>query len=201
MDAVIELVPVLLFVAAFMMYDIFVATAVLMVAMSAQMAVCYFRQGRELKKMQLATWLLVLIFGGLTLVLRDQRFIQWKPTVLHLAVAVVLWGGLLFRHNFLHMLLGNALQMAEAAWRRLTWMWIAYMVLYAALNAYMVLAFSLKSWAYFKLWGYGVFAVFLVVQSVFVYRNATFPTDDESMAEIAGAEGGVKAAAEKSNDG
>lgn len=178
MDIVIELVPVLLFVLALKMYGIFVATAVLMAAMSLQMAVCYFRQGRKLKKMQLATWVLVLVFGALTLLLRNKGFIQWKPTVLHLAVAVVLWAGLLLRQNFLHMLLGNALEMAEAAWRRLTWMWIAYMVLYAALNAYMVLAFSLESWGYFKLWGYGVFGAFLLIQGVFVYRNATFTADD-----------------------
>lgn len=186
MDIVIELVPVLLFVLAFMAYDIFIATAVLMVAMSVQMVVCYFRQGRVLKKMQLATWVLVLVFGGLTLLLRDQRFIQWKPTVLHVAVAGVLWGGLLLRRNFLQILLGNALQMVDAAWRKLTWMWIAYMLLYAALNAFMVLAFSLQSWAYFKLWGYGVFAAFLLIQGVFVYRNAIFTDEDEGVeAELA----------------
>lgn len=183
MDVLIELVPVLLFVAAFKMYDIFIATAVLMVAISVQMVVSYFLQGKKLKKMQVVTWVLVIVFGAMTVLLRDQRFIQWKPTIMHMALALVLAGGLFFNRNFLQMLLGNALEMAAPAWRTLTWMWAAYMALYAVLNSYIVLLYSLESWMYFKIWGYGVLVAFLVVQGVFVYKHATLPEENNTNTE------------------
>lgn len=183
MDVLIELVPVLLFVLAFKVYDIFVATAVLMVALTVQMAIAYFRQGRKLKNMQLATLVLVLVFGALTLLLRDQAFIQWKPTVLHAAVAVVLVVGLALKKNFLQMLLGQALEMPAAAWRGLTWMWAAYMALYAVLNAYIVMQYSLDDWVNFKVWGYGLFFAFIVVQGIYIYKHADLreeALDDQS---------------------
>ena len=81
MKILIDFLPILLFFGSFKLYDIYVGTAVLMAATVVQMAVIY-GMDRKLQAMHKITLALVLLFGTLTLVLHDDRFIKWKPTVL-----------------------------------------------------------------------------------------------------------------------
>ena len=71
------------------MADIYTATGVLMASTVLQTAVLYAME-KKVATVQKATLALILIFGGLTLSLHDERFIQWKPTVLYSALALVL---------------------------------------------------------------------------------------------------------------
>ena len=91
---------------------------------------------RQLNTMQKATLALILIFGALTLILRDDSFIKWKPTVLYTAMAialgVALWG---MRKNVLQMLLGSQMLLPQPVWHRLTIAWIGYCLFMAAINA------------------------------------------------------------------
>ncbi|MES1265865.1 MAG: inner membrane-spanning protein YciB, partial [Variovorax sp.] len=123
MKLLIDFLPILLFFGAFKLYGIYVGTAVLMGATAVQMAIAYFTEGR-LQTMQKATLALILIFGTLTLVLQDDRFIKWKPTVLYaamgIALAVAYWG---MKKNFLKMLLGTQMELPERIWSRLNVAW------------------------------------------------------------------------------
>jgi len=119
MKILIDFFPILLFFGAFKLYDIYIGTAVLMAATVVQMALIY-RLDHKLSAMHKATLALVLIFGTLTLVLHDERFIKWKPTVLYAAMAVALavavW---VYKKNFLKMLLGSQLTLPDPVWMRL----------------------------------------------------------------------------------
>jgi len=168
MKLLLDFFPILLFFGAFKLYDIYVATGVLMAATAVQMAIAWFTEGR-LQPMQKATLVLILLFGSLTLVLQDDRFIKWKPTVLYgamaLALAVALWG---FRKNFLKMLLGGQLVLPEPIWGRLNVAWVAYCLFMAAINAYVALYYSTEAWVDFKLWGYVFPIAFLVAQGLYI---------------------------------
>ena len=113
MKLLLDFFPILLFFGAFKLADIYVATGVLMAATVLQMAVIWLSQ-RRLEPMQKATLVLILLFGALTLLLHDERFIKWKPTVLYgamaIALAVALWG---FRKNFLQDAAGRAARAAR----------------------------------------------------------------------------------------
>ena len=126
MKLVLDFFPILLFFGAFKFYDIYVATGVLMAATVLQMAIVWTME-RRLQPMQKATLVLILLFGALTLLLHDDRFIKWKPTVLYgamaVALAIALW---MFKKNFLKMLLGGQLELPAAIWGRLNVAWIAY---------------------------------------------------------------------------
>src|SRR5674476_65808 len=87
MKILIDFFPILLFFGAYKVYDIYVATGVLMATTLIQMGLIY-TMDRKLQAMHKITLLLVLIFGTLTLALHDDRFIKWKPTVLYAAMAV-----------------------------------------------------------------------------------------------------------------
>lgn len=168
MRLLLDFLPILLFFGAFKLYGIYTATAVLMAATVVQMLIIYATE-KKLQTMQKATLVLILLFGTLTLVLQDERFIKWKPTVLYgamaLAMAVALWG---LRKNILQMLLGSQLALPGRVWTHLNIAWIGYCAFMAALNAYVALYFSTEAWVDFKLWGYVFPVAFLVVQGLYI---------------------------------
>jgi intracellular septation protein len=168
MKTLLDFLPFALFFGAFKLYDIYVGTAVLMAATAIQMSLVYCMDGR-LQAMQKITLVLVLVFGTLTLVLHDERFIKWKPTVLYLAMAlalaVSLWG---LRKNVLKMMLGAQLELPESVWHRLSMAWIAYTLFMAAINAYVVVYYSTADWVSFKVWGYVFPLTFLIAQGFYI---------------------------------
>jgi len=171
MRLLIDFFPILLFFGAYKLADIYVATAVLMAATVLQTVVIY-AWDRRLQTMQKVTLALILLFGALTLLLHDDRFIKWKPTILYgamaVALAVALWG---LRKNTLQLLLGTQLKLPERVWRHLTVAWIIYCAFMAALNGYVAAFYSTETWVNFKLWGYVFPLAFLIGQGIYVARH------------------------------
>jgi len=170
MKILIDFFPILLFFGAFKLYDIYVGTGVLMAATVVQMALIYGID-HKLSAMHKVTLALVLIFGTLTLVLHDERFIKWKPTVLYaamaLALAVAVW---VYKKNFLKMMLGSQLTLPEAVWLRLNMIWVGYCVFMAAINGYVAAFYSTEAWVNFKIWGYAFPLIFIVGQGFYISR-------------------------------
>ena len=112
MKLILDFFPILLFFGAFKFYDIYTATGVLMAATVLQMGIIWLRE-RRLQPMQKATLVLILLFGTLTLVLHDDRFIKWKPTVLvrRHGDRAGRWRCGASSKNFLKMLLGEQLEL------------------------------------------------------------------------------------------
>ncbi|MBI2749860.1 MAG: septation protein A [Burkholderiales bacterium] len=168
MKILIDFFPILLFFGAYKLYDIYVGTAVLMAATVLQMSLIYGID-RKLQALHKVTLVLILLFGTLTLVLHDDRFIKWKPTVLYaamaLALGVAVW---VLRKNFLKMLLGSQLVLPDAVWHRLNVAWVAYSAFMAAINAYVVVNYSTEAWVSFKLWGYAFPLAFIIGQGIYI---------------------------------
>jgi intracellular septation protein len=170
MRLLIDFFPIALFVAAFKLYDIYTATAVLMAATVMQTGIIYAID-RKLQTIHKVTLVLVIVFGALTLLLHDDRFIKWKPTVLYASMAIVLWAALwIWKKNFLQVLLGSQLTLPAPVWNRLTVIWIAYFLFMAAINAYVATYFSTEAWVNFKLWGYAFPIIFIVGQGLYISR-------------------------------
>jgi intracellular septation protein len=168
MKTLIDFLPFVFFFGAFKLFDIYVGTAVLMAATALQMLIVLRLDGK-LQAMQKITLALVLAFGGLTLVLHDERFIKWKPTVLYMAMAlslaVAVWG---MRKNILKLMLGAQLELPDTVWHRLNIAWIFYTLFMAAINAYVVLYYSTEDWVSFKVWGYIFPLTFLIAQGFYI---------------------------------
>jgi intracellular septation protein len=171
MKLLIDFFPILLFVGAYKLYDIYVGTGVLMAATVVQMGLIYTID-RRLQMVQKITLVLVLVFGALTLALHDDRFIKWKPTVLYAAMAiglaVALW---VLKKNFLKLLLGSQLTLPDAVWQRLNLIWVAYCVFMASINGYVAAYYSTEDWVNFKLWGYAFPLAFIVGQGFYIARH------------------------------
>lgn len=179
MKTLFDLFPVLLFFGAYKLFDIYVATGVMMAATVLQSAYTYVRE-RSLPLMQKVTLIMVLAFGAVTLGLHDERFIKWKPTALYTCLAVGL-GIAVFalRKNFLRALLGSQLELPDAIWNRLNVAWIAYCAFMAAINAYVVLNYSTEEWVNFKLWGYVFPLVFIVGQGLYIAPHMKLAEDPD----------------------
>lgn len=177
MKILLDFFPIALFFAAFKYQDIYLATAVLMVATVVQSAVLYALE-RRLQTLQKVTLVLILVFGSLTLALHDDRFIKWKPTVLYTAMALVLglsqWR---WERNFLRSMLGSQIALPDTVWVRLTYAWVAYFVFMAASNALVALLFSTETWVNFKLWGYALPLAMGVGTAVYIARHLQ-PTEN-----------------------
>ena len=168
MRFLIDFAPILFFVGAYKLYDIYVATGVLMAATVVQMAVIYAID-RKLTTMHRITLLLILVFGSLTLVLQNELFIKWKPTVLYVAMAIglsiALWTA---KKNFLKLMLGSQLDLPDPVWMRLNVVWIAYCLFMAVVNGYVAAYFSTEAWVNFKLWGYAFPLAFIIGQGLYI---------------------------------
>lgn len=175
MKLIVDFLPLLVFFAAYKLQGIYVATAVLMAATVLQSAYIYATE-RRLQAIHQITLVLVLVFGTLTLVLHDESFIKWKPTVLYaamsLALAVGMWG---MKKNFLKVLLGSQLPLPDPVWHKLNIAWVGYTAFMSGINAYVASFYSTDDWVNFKLWGYAFPLVFLVVQGIYIARH--LPSD------------------------
>jgi intracellular septation protein len=173
MEFFIDLLPALPFLlVAFNVVDIFTATALAMGAACIQLVLSRLYYG-HMKKMHLATFAAIIIFGAITLLLHDPFFVKMKPTALNWGFALVFLGApLMFKTNLLKMMLGEKIAMPDRAWSQLNLIWVGYFALIGALNLYVALNFSDVTWSKFRVFGmYGALLAFIVVQGVFIYRH------------------------------
>jgi intracellular septation protein len=112
---------------------LFTATAVLMPASIAALLVSYVMT-RRVPVMPLVTAILVVVFGALTLTLKDPSFIKMKPTILYAAFGIVLFGGLVFKKPLLPIVFDNALALTARGWYLLTLRWASFFFVLAVLN-------------------------------------------------------------------
>src|SRR3982751_2986518 len=165
-----DLFPVAFFFVAIQVWDIFVATAVAIAASIVQVGWLLVRK-KKVEPMLWASLVIILVFGGLTLYLRDKTFILWKPTVLYWLFGTVLAGGALFGRNLIRSLLSDQMRLPEQIWARLNWSWVAFFAFMGVANLYVAFNYSEKIWATFKLFGgMGLMLVFVVVQSLLLAK-------------------------------
>jgi len=147
-----DLGPLALFFFANSRYGIFVATGTFMVAVLAALAVSYVLT-RHLPIMPVVTAIIVLVFGGLTLILHNDLFIKIKPTIIYVLFGAVLIGGLLFGKSFLGVVFDSLFHLTEEGWRKLTLRWALFFFALAVLNEVVWRSTSTDVWVNFKVFG------------------------------------------------
>jgi intracellular septation protein len=173
MQTLIDFVPLAAFLAAYYVGGIYVATAVLMVSMVALLAFDWASR-RKIPPMHLVSALLVLLLGGATLILRDTRFLKWKPTVFLWLVAVSAAGSAYLgraplAQRLLSPLIARSETLPRQLWQRLNWIWVAFYVVLGALNLAVADFASERAWVTFKVFGISAaFVLFAVVQAAWL---------------------------------
>jgi len=172
MKFLFEFFPVLLFFAAFKVKGIFFATAVAIAANVLQIAYARIRNGKVEKPM-LVSLVLIIVFGGATLLLRDETFIKWKPTILYAFFSVSLVASRrFFDKNLIKAMLQGKIEVPEEVWDKLNYSWAGFFALVAAINIYVAYSFPTDVWVNFKLFGImGLMFVFVIIQGIMLSRH------------------------------
>lgn len=171
----VEYGPLILFFVVNSFYGIYIGTAVLVLATLAALAFSWVNE-RRIPVILAFGCAAVVFFGALTLIFEDETFIKLKPTVVSLLIAAGLVAGLVMGRNPLKSLLGQtmAMELSDAAWTRLTQIWIAMFTTIALANEWAWRSLSTDGWVSFKVFGLtGISLGFGVVIAVFLARQTT----------------------------
>lgn len=146
---VLEMGPLAVFFVANSRFGLPVGTACLMVATIASLVVTWLI-ARRIPTMPLVTAVFVLVFGGLTLYLKDERFIKMKPTFINLLFSAALFFGIATRRNLLKVVFDGAFHLDDTGWRILAWRWAFFFVFLAVLNEIVWRTMPTDFWVNFK---------------------------------------------------
>jgi intracellular septation protein len=174
MKFLFDLFPVILFFTVFKIYGIYAATAAAILATILQICWVKFRHGK-VDKMLVASGVIITVFGGATLLLQDETFIKWKPTVLYWLFAVsLLLADLVFKKNLIRNLMEKQISMPDAIWFRLNFSWALFFAFLGGLNLYVAYTFSTDWWVDFKLFGTtALMLAFIIGQTLVLNKYIT----------------------------
>jgi intracellular septation protein len=167
MKFLFEIFPIVLFFAAFKLFGIYVATAVAIAATVAQISWVWIKH-RKVENMQWISLALIVVFGGATMLLRDETFIKWKPTVLYwLFAATLLVSEFAFRKNLIKSMMEKQISAPDAVWKKLLFGWTGFFAVMGVLNLYVAYNYTTDTWVSFKLFGgIGLMLVFVLGQAI-----------------------------------
>lgn len=176
MKFLFDLFPVILFFVVFKILGIYAATATAIIATLLQIAWVKYRHGK-VDGMLIASGVIIVVFGGATLLLHNELFIKWKPTVLYWLFAIVLFASDVFwNKNLIRAVMDKQLALPDPVWRKLNHAWAGFFAVLGLLNLYVAFNFATETWVNFKLFGtMGLMLVFVVLQSLFLGKYMKEP--------------------------
>ncbi len=171
MKQLLDFIPLIIFFILYKIHGIYAATGALIVATTIQLIITYWIY-KKVEKMQLVTFMMVAIFGGMTLFLHDDNFIKWKVTIIYLVFAFGLAISHLLDKSVFKNMLGKELTLPDFVWTKVTWAWVVFFTLCAGLNVYVAFELPLDVWVNFKVFGL-LSATFgwTLVTGVYIYQH------------------------------
>lgn len=166
-----DLFPIILFFIAFKIYDIFIATAVAIIATLLQIIYVYLKD-KKVEKVLLFNGVMITFLGGLTILLQDKMFIMWKPSVLYWCFALILlFSNLFLKKNLVQMALGKQIELKNKFWNVINWYTSIFFVLLGFINLYVAYNFSEDTWVNFKLFGItGLLFIYMIFLGLYISK-------------------------------
>jgi len=171
MKQLLEFIPIILFFITYKLYDIYVATAVVIVATIFQVAFTWFKF-RKVEKMQWITLGLILVMGGATIYLQDENFIKWKLSIIEWLFGIAFLGSQFIGNQpFVQRMMGANLELPVVIWKRLNLMWSLFFISVGFLNLYVMYSYNTDDWVTFKTFGVpGLMIIFIILQMIYLYK-------------------------------
>ena len=134
MKQFLDFLPLVVFFAFYKLYDIYAATTALIVATAVVLIYSWVRY-RKVEKMALITFVLVAVFGGLTIFFHNDEFIKWKVTVIYaLFAGALLFSQWVMKKPLIQRMLGKELSLPQQVWSRLNLAWAVFFILCGLAN-------------------------------------------------------------------
>lgn len=181
MKAWLDFLPLLLFFIAYKTADVFVAAGVLIVSVCTLYGALWLKH-RQLESSQWITVIATVLLGGLTLLLHDEAYLQWKAPAVYVVLCAVFMGSqFIGRMTLAERMLGKAVKLASPQWLRLNLAWAVFFLCSAGANAYVVLYWT-EYWVDFKLFGsLAMTFLFVIAQGLWLMRHGEWenPTKEQ----------------------
>lgn len=171
MNLLLDYFPIILFFISFKLYDIYIATTVVIIASILQISIFWLKY-RRFSLVHILTCVILIIFGGITLLLKNPIFIKWKPTIVSWIFVLICLGARLFtKKTFMQYLLDKKIELPEIAWQRLNYAWGLFFLVIGTVNLYIAYTYSTNVWVNFKLFGIvGATIIFSLLQSMYIAK-------------------------------
>ena len=186
MKLLFDMFPLIVFFGAFKFYDIFTATAAAIIATFIQVGI-FWVKNRRFETTHILTLVIISVFGGLTILLKDDIFIKWKPTIVNWLFSGVIIGMLLFAKNSaLEFVMGKQIALPSPVWRTLNWAWALFFLVLGGLNLYIAFYYKpeappeirTETWVNFKVfWMFGLTMAFAILQMFYLSKHVELKDD------------------------
>lgn len=172
MKQLLDFIPLVIFFVVFKMSDIYDGVAALMISSTIALLLTWLIY-KKIEKIAIFAYLMIIIFGALTLYFRNDAFIKWKVTILYLLFALILLvSQFMFKKPILQKLLGKELVLADSIWHKINLIWTLFFIICALANLYVTYYMSQEFWATFKVFILpGVTLLFTIVTGIYIYKN------------------------------
>ncbi|PHM28651.1 septation protein A [Xenorhabdus budapestensis] len=172
MKQLLDFLPLVVFFVVYKMYDIFYASGALIAATGLAVVIAYLMY-RKVEKSSLITFVMVAIFGTLTLAFHSDLFIKWKVTAVYAIFALVLlisqW---VMKKPLIQRMLGKELKLPDTIWNKLNMAWAIFFIACALANIYVAFWLPQNIWVNFKVFGLTALTlVFTVLSVIYIYRH------------------------------
>lgn len=152
---------------------VFLATVTAIISTILQIVLMRIR-GMKIEPMLWLSLAVIVLFGSLTLWLKNEMFIKWKPTILYWIFAGILGWGTFKGRNFMRVVMKGSFEMSESAWKRLQNMWTEFFLTVGALNLAIAYTCSTETWVNFKLFGLlSLTFIFTIGTALWMTRQAS----------------------------
>ncbi|ELY5829241.1 septation protein A [Cronobacter turicensis] len=172
MKQLFDFLPLIVFFVFYKLHDIFWATGALIVATALAVIFSWYKY-RKVEKMTLVTFVLVAVFGGLTIYFHNAEFIKWKVTIIYaLFAGALLIGQWVMKKPLIQSMLGKEITLPPHAWSRLNIAWALFFIFCGLLNIYVAFWLPEAVWMNFKVFAIpGLTLVFTLLSGVYIYRH------------------------------
>jgi intracellular septation protein len=171
MRLLVDFLPIAAFFVVYKFYGIYVATTAA-ILISLFQVISYWVKHRSLPSIQLISLILILLFGGSTLLFHNEVFIKWKPTVLYWLLAfVALISHYIGKKPLIQHLLETNISLPATVWTSLNRNWVIFFLLMGGINLWVAYSFDTNTWVNFKLFGLlGITFLFILIQAIYLSR-------------------------------
>lgn len=179
MKILFDFFPIIIFFTFYKLYGIMLATSSAIITSLIQIIYLKIKY-KKIPKTHLISFYSILILGGATLLLKDEMFIKWKPSIVYWILALVfLCSHFIGKGPIIKNLANGSIDLPEKIWNNLNISWTIFFTILGLLNIYIVYNFSTDVWVNFKLFGtLGLTILFTIIQVIFIHKHISTKNDN-----------------------
>ncbi|GAA5109603.1 septation protein A [Orbus sasakiae] len=173
MKQLLNFIPLIFFFVFLMMYDIFAGVKALMISATVAFVISWLIY-KKIEKVELFSYLMIMVFGGLTLYLHNEDFIKWKVTLINFLFAIVLLiSQVFFKKNLIQKLLGKEIQLEASVWNKLNILWAFFFIFCGIISLYVTYNMSTEFFGVFKTFILpGASLLLALVSGIYIYQKS-----------------------------